>query len=118
MALPRRYPENVQLFKPTPEYPYPNNFTDAPNFGKQILIHYNGQTMLQGLNPVMGPVSFPVRNPYANVPIRSDSVYPMKNCRACFPPMDAYNVLDGYQMQFLTYGYYPKNYASYGNIPY
>lgn len=60
---PIRYPQNVQVWQGTPQYPYPMNFTDAPSFGHQVLINYNGRPMLQGLDTVRGPFMFPVKEP-------------------------------------------------------
>ena len=111
MQYPRRYPQNVQLYKATRQFPYPMNFTDAPSFGSQVLVNYNGQSFLQGLNPVMGPIMFPVQNPYGYGD--PNSPYPMRNCPASYPLLDAYNIIDPNNMKYLTYGYYPQNYATY-----
>lgn len=62
---PVRYPQNIQIWQPTPQYPYPMNFVQAPSFSNQILIDYQGQPMLQGLSMVRGPVMFPIRNQIA-----------------------------------------------------
>jgi len=111
MQHPRRYPQNVQIWRGTSTFPYPMNFTDAPSFGHQVLVNYNGQSFLQGLNPVMGPLMFPVRNPYGAE--NPNSPYAMTGCPASYPLLDAYNIIDPYDMKYLTYGYYPQNYATY-----
>jgi hypothetical protein len=110
MQYPRRYPNNIQLYKATKKFPYPMNFTEAPSFGDQVLVNYNGQSFLQGLNPVTGPIMFPVLNPYGyNDP---SSPYAMSSPPG-YPLLDAYNIVDPYNMKYLTYGYYPQNYATY-----
>jgi len=87
------------------------NFTDAPSFGSQVLVNYNGRAFLQGLNPVTGPFMFPVQNPYSFGD--QSSPYPMRNCPASYPLLDAYNIIDPNDMKYLNYGYFPQNYATY-----
>lgn len=82
---PVRYPEYIQVWRGTPQYPYPMNFVQAPSFGHQVLVNYQGQPMLQGLSIFRGPFMFPVQNPIA---------YPR-----------SHSTLDPFQRQFLNYGY-------------
>lgn len=88
LDIPVRYPQQIQLYRGTPQNPYPMNFMQAPSFDHQVLVDYRGQAMLQGLSTVRGPFMFPVRNPYGN--------------RCNFPPPDYYNVLDPFQMSYVN----------------
>jgi hypothetical protein len=64
-TYPVRYPDNVQVWFSTPQNPYPMNFMQAPSYGHQVLVNYQGQSMLQGLSTIRGPFMFPVRNQIA-----------------------------------------------------
>jgi hypothetical protein len=50
-----------QIWHPTPYNSYPSTFTEAPSASHQIFItDGNGNVSLQGLDPVRGPMSWPV----------------------------------------------------------
>lgn len=87
-TYPVRYPGYIQIWQATPENPYPMNFTQAPSFGHQVIVNYEGLPNLQCLSPVRGPFMFPVRSPI---------VYPR-----------THSVLDPYQRAYLNYGYCPR----------
>lgn len=65
---PIRMPSYNQRWFPTPNYPYPMNFTDAPNPLNQIYVSYMGSPMIQGLDRSKGPIMFP-RSMIRNSPI-------------------------------------------------
>lgn len=84
-SYPVRYPEYAQIWKGTPQNPYPMNFMQAPSFGNQVLVNFQGRPALQGLSTIRGPFMFPVQSPI---------VYPM-----------SHSVLDPYQRSFLGLGF-------------
>lgn len=114
--IPVRYSDRFQLYNDTPAYPYPMNFMQAPSPHHQVLVNYRGQTLLQGLSPVRGPFSFPVREPVISYPNQIEYVNIQENAPLS---MSAYNVLDPYQRSFLrprvNYGFYPSRYQMYQN---
>jgi hypothetical protein len=109
MNLPYRYPQRMQRFRPSSVTPYPSAFMDAPSFTHQILVNFNGQPMLQGLDVVQGPLMFPVRE--------TREMRQSNGCNIGIPPLCYYNIPDPYQRQFINAasinGYYPAKYKSY-----
>jgi hypothetical protein len=57
---PVSYSEHIQIWHGTPSNPYPMNFVQAPSYDHQKLIQYQGDTFLQGLSTIKGPMMYPV----------------------------------------------------------
>jgi hypothetical protein len=57
--VPIPYPNECQIWRSTPNYPYPMNFMQAPSFDHQKLVRYRGDSYLQGLSTIRGPFMFP-----------------------------------------------------------
>ena len=66
IEIPTPYPREFQRWEPTIANPYPMSFAGAPSPTNQILVSYQDETFLQGLNPVTGPIMFPSNAPLCN----------------------------------------------------
>ena len=79
---PVSYTDQIQIWHGTPSNPYPMNFVQAPSYSNQKLVNYQGQTYLQGLSTIKGPIMYPING------LRG---FPTRDKISTYYPLDPFN---------------------------